>query len=267
MSQSNAIRITFLGTGTSIGVPIISCDCEVCSSLNPKDKRLRTSILINYRDKNIVIDCGPDFRMQMLNAQVKDLEAILLTHEHRDHIAGLDDVRAFNYIQKKTMQLYLSEQVLKNVKLEFPYIFNPGTYQGGPKLDLHNLINEEIQVAGMRIIPLPVMHGEMPVFGFRIGDFSYITDANFIPEKTIEKITGSKVLVLNALRKRKHPSHFCLSEALEMIEKVKPEKAYLTHLGHYIGLHDEVNLSLPANVELAYDGMQIEIPYSSNQTT
>lgn len=265
MPQNNAIRITFLGTGTSIGVPIISCDCAVCSSLNTKDKRLRTSIMISYRDKNIVVDCGPDFRMQMLNAQVKDLEAILLTHEHRDHIAGLDDVRAFNYIQKKTIHLYLSEQVLKNVKIEFPYIFNPGSYQGGPKLDLHNLIDEEFQVAGLTIIPLPVMHSELPVFGFRIGDFSYITDANFIPEKTIEKLNGTKVLVLNALRKRKHPSHFCLSEALEMIEKIKPEKAYLTHLGHYIGLHDEVNSSLPANVELAYDGMQIELPYISNQ--
>lgn len=266
MTLRNSLHITFLGTGTSIGVPIISCDCEVCSSLNKKDKRLRTSVLISYRDKNVVIDCGPDFRMQMLNANVKDLEAILFTHEHRDHIAGLDDVRAFNYIQKKTIQLYLSEQVLKNVKTEFPYIFNPGSYQGGPKLELHNLINEKFEVAGLSIIPLHVMHREMPVFGFRIGDFSYITDANFIPDETMEKLKGSKVLVLNALRKRKHPSHFCLSEALEMIEKVKPEKAYLTHLGHYIGLHDEVNLSLPSNVELAYDGLQIKLPYTSNQT-
>ncbi len=265
--MNNQLRITFLGTGTSIGVPIISCDCEVCSSVNTKDKRLRTSALLSYRDKNVVIDCGPDFRMQMLNAGVKDLHAILLTHEHRDHIAGLDDVRAFNYILRKPIQLYLCERVLQNVKIEFPYIFNPGNYQGAPKLELHNLLNEEFEVAGMSIVPLPVMHSDMPVFGFRIGDFSYITDANFIPNETIEKIKGSKVLVLNALRKRKHPSHFCLSEALEIIEKVNPEKAYLTHLGHYIGLHDSVNKQLPKNVELAYDGLQIELNYQSNQTT
>jgi len=261
------LRITFLGTGTSIGVPIISCDCEVCSSENPKDKRLRTSALLSYHNKNVVIDCGPDFRMQMLTAGIKDLEAILLTHEHRDHIAGLDDVRAFNYMLKKPIQLYLSDRVLKNVKTEFPYIFNPGDYQGAPKLELHKLVNEQINVAGLCVHPLPVMHREMPVFGFRIGDFSYITDANFIPDETIEKIKGTKVLVLNALRKRKHPSHFCLSEALEMIEKIKPEKAYLTHLGHYIGLHDEINKSLPNNVELAYDGLQIELDYTNNQTT
>ncbi|MDA3904599.1 MAG: MBL fold metallo-hydrolase [Bacteroidales bacterium] len=265
--MDNTLSVTFLGTGTSIGVPIISCDCKVCVSNNPKDKRLRTSVLLNYRDKNIVIDCGPDFRMQMLNAGVKDLDAILLTHEHRDHIAGLDDVRAFNYIKKKSIHLFLSERVLKNVKIEFPYIFTPGDYQGGPKLDLHNLINEEINIAEMCIQPLPVMHREMPVFGFRIGDFSYITDANFIPDETFEKIKGSKILVLNALRKRKHPSHFCLSEALEMIEKIKPEKAYLTHLGHYIGLHDDVNTGLPENVELAYDGLQIDLNYQSKHTT
>jgi len=265
--MNNQLRITFLGTGTSIGVPIISCDCEVCSSVNPKDKRLRTSVMLSYRDKNVVIDCGPDFRMQMLNAGVKDIEAVLLTHEHRDHIAGLDDVRAFNYIKKKSIHLYLSDRVLKNVKTEFPYIFSPGDYQGGPQLELHQLINEEINLAGMCIHPLPVMHREMPVFGFRVGDFSYITDANFIPDETIEKIKGSKILVLNALRKRKHPSHFCLSEALQIIEKIKPDKAYLTHLGHFIGLHDEVSMGLPANVELAYDGLEIDLTYTSNQAT
>jgi len=265
--MNNKLSVTFLGTGTSIGVPIISCDCNVCTSTNLKDKRLRTSVLLSYRDKNIVIDCGPDFRMQMLNAGVKDLEAILFTHEHRDHIAGLDDVRAFNYILKKPIHLYLSDRVLDNVRTEFPYIFNPGDYQGAPILKLHLLENEEFDVAEMHFQPLPVLHSDIPVFGFRIGDFSYITDANFIPEKTLRKIKGSKILVLNALRKRKHPSHFCLSEAIKIIEIVKPEKAYLTHLGHYIGLHDEVNLELPSNIELAYDNLKIEIDYISNQTT
>lgn len=265
--KNDQLRIVFLGTGTSIGVPIISCDCEVCVSVNPKDKRLRTSVMLSYRDKNIVIDCGPDFRMQMLNAHVQNLEAILLTHEHRDHIAGLDDVRAFNYIKKRSVKLFLSDRVLKSVQIEFPYIFDPGDYQGGPKLDLQFVENKTFQVAGLSVIPLPVLHGDMPVYGFRIGDFSYITDANFIPEETMEKIKGSKVLVLNALRKRKHPTHFCLSEALDIIEKVKPEKAYLTHLGHYIGLHNEVNLTLPPHVELAYDGLQIELDYKSSQTT
>lgn len=265
--KNDQLRIVFLGTGTSIGVPIISCDCEVCASVNPKDKRLRTSAMLSYRDKNIVIDCGPDFRMQMLNAHVQNLEAILLTHEHRDHIAGLDDVRAFNYIKKRSVKLFLSDRVLKSVQIEFPYIFDPGDYQGGPKLDLHFIENKAFQIAGLSVIPLPVLHGDMPVYGFRIGDFSYITDANFIPEETMEKIKGSKVLVLNALRKRKHPTHFCLSEALDIIEKVKPEKAYLTHLGHYIGLHNEVNLTLPPHVELAYDGLQIELDYKSSQAT
>ncbi|MFH1001068.1 MAG: MBL fold metallo-hydrolase [Bacteroidota bacterium] len=265
--MDNKLNITFLGTGTSIGVPIISCNCEVCTSSNFKDKRLRTSVLINYCNKNLVIDCGPDFRMQMLNANVKDLEAILFTHEHRDHIAGLDDVRAFNYILEKPIHLYLTERVLENVKVEFPYIFNPGDYQGAPKLVMHFLEDKTFEAAGMFIQPLKVLHRDMPVYGFRIGDFSYITDANYIPEETYSKIIGSKVLVINALRKRKHPSHFNLSEALEVIKKAAPEKAYLTHLGHYIGLHDLVNSELPSNVELAYDGLQIELNYTNSQLT
>lgn len=265
--MNNPLRITFLGTGTSIGVPIISCDCEVCQSKNPKDKRLRTSALISYRDKNIAIDCGPDFRTQMLNAKVKDLEAVLLTHEHRDHIAGLDDIRAFNYILRKPIHLYLTKRVLESVSVEFPYIFNPGDYQGAPKLSIHNLSDNAFDLIGLKILPLPVLHREMPVYGFRIGDFSYITDANFISEETIEKLKGTKVLVLNALRQRKHPSHFNLADALEIAEKIKAEKTYLTHLGHYIGLHNEINKTLPKNVELAYDGLEIELDYTNSQTT
>lgn len=264
--MDDQLCITFLGTGTSTGVPVIGCDCKICTSDNPKDKRLRTSVLLSYHHKNITIDCGPDFRMQMLSAQVQNMEAILLTHEHRDHIAGLDDLRAFNFIHGKSIHLFLSERVMKNVKTEFSYIFHPGDYLGAPKMKFHFLENEAFEIADMTILPLPVMHRDMPVFGFRIGNFSYITDANYIPPETIEKMKGSKILVLNALRKRKHPSHFCLSEALEIIEKIKPEKAYLTHLSHYIGLHNEINLSLPPNVELAYDGLQIALPYTSNQT-
>jgi len=259
---SEKVYIEFLGTGTSLGVPMIACNCHTCTSENPKDKRLRASILIKYRDKNIVVDCGPDFRTQLLRAQVKDLEAVLITHEHRDHIAGLDDIRSINYILRKRVGLYLSDQSLKAVSKEFPYIFNPGDYKGAPQIDVHQLKNEAFELLGLKIIPLQVQHRNMSVFGFRIGDFSYITDANFIPKETMELLKGTKILVLNALRPKKHPSHFSLEEAVEVVKEIQPEQAYFTHLGHLIGRHDKVNARLPKGMSLAYDGLYFEMDYS-----
>ena len=225
MPKKNRLYIEFLGTGTSLGVPMIACKCHVCSSKNPKDKRYRTSLLLRYEGKNVVVDCGPDFRTQLLRAGVDDLEAVLVTHEHRDLIAGLDDVRSINYILRKPVSIYLSKESLSAVEKEFPYIFNPGDYRGAPQINVHLLKNERFELVGLPIIPLEVQHRNMKVFGFRIGDFSYITDANAIPEKTMELLKGSKILVINALRLKKHPSHFNLDEAIEIARKIQAEQA------------------------------------------
>lgn len=255
MHNDAKIYIEFLGTGTSLGVPMIGCKCHVCTSENPKDNRLRASLLIKYNGKNVVIDCGPDFRTQLLRAGVDDLEAVLVTHEHRDHIAGLDDVRSINYILRKPVDIYLSEESLEAVKKEFPYIFNPGDYKGAPQINIRHLNSEPFELIGLSFIPLEVQHRNMKVYGFRIGDFSYITDANHIPESTMKLIKGSKILVINALRHKKHPSHFNLEEAVEIVKQVNPEQAYFTHLGHLIGTHDYINGQLPEGMELAYDGL------------
>jgi len=255
MPNQQQAYIEFLGTGTSLGVPMIGCKCHVCTSSNPKDNRLRASALIKYKGKNIVIDCGPDFRTQLLRARVDDLEAVLVTHEHRDHIAGLDDVRSINYILRKPVGVYLSKESMLAVKKEFPYIFNPGDYKGAPQINFHHLSEDPFILNELRIIPLEVVHRNMKVYGFRIGDFSYITDANIIPESTMELIKGSKILVINALRHKKHPSHFNLEEAVEIVKQINPVKAYFTHLGHLIGNHDYINKQLPKGMELAYDGL------------
>lgn len=262
MADAEAMHIEFLGTGTSLGVPMIGCKCHVCKSIDPKDNRMRASLLIKYHGKNIVIDCGPDFRTQLLRAGVDDLETVIITHEHRDHIAGLDDVRSINYILRKRVELRLSEESLKAVKLEFPYIFNPGDYKGAPQIDLVNLDDEPFESNGLKFIPLMVMHRNMKVYGFRIGDFSYITDANFIPAETMELLKGTKIMVLNALRPKKHPSHFSLEEAIEKAQEIGAEKTYFTHLGHLIGKHETVNSKLPKNMELAYDGLSFSFLYS-----
>lgn len=259
MDDEEPIHIEFLGTGTSLGVPMIACKCHVCKSKDPKDNRLRTSLLISYHKKNIVIDCGPDFRTQLLRAGVDDLESIIITHEHRDHIAGIDDVRSVNYILKKRIELRLAKEALKAVELEFPYIFNPGDYKGAPQIDVLELTSEPFQLIGLTFIPLEVMHRNMKVFGFRIGDFSYITDANYIPDTTMELLKGTKILVLNALRPKAHPSHFSLQEAVEVAKKIGAEKTYFTHLGHLIGIHKTVNTKLPKSMELAYDGLKFSI--------
>lgn len=253
------MKITFLGTGTSQGVPVIACPCEVCHSKNPKDSRLRASLLIEINGVNIVIDSGPDFRQQMLNANVKKLDAILFTHEHRDHIAGLDDVRAYNYIQQQPMDVYAEERVQHAIMQEFAYIFAEHKYPGIPQVNMHQISKHSFEVQGIPIVPIRVMHMRLPVLGFRIGDITYITDANFISDEEKRKIRGSKVIIITGLRKEKHISHFSLSEAVELLEKFKPEMGYITHISHQMGFHEEVQAELPPNIALAYDNLAFEI--------
>ena len=255
------MKITVLGTGTSQGVPMIACDCYVCQSLNAKDKRLRSSIMISANGENYVIDAGPDFRQQMLRAQVKSLRGVIFTHEHKDHISGLDDVRAFNYIENRDMDVYCSEHVDAALKREYHYVFSALKYPGVPELNLIRINNNESFTLKneLTIIPIQVMHYKMAVFGFRIGDFAYITDAKTIANEEIEKLKGVKVLIVNALRKEPHISHFNLDEALAFIERVAPEKAYLTHISHVFGTHDEIESELPATIAVAYDGLELSI--------
>jgi phosphoribosyl 1,2-cyclic phosphate phosphodiesterase len=251
------VKITFLGTGTSQGVPVIACECATCMSNDSKDKRLRASLLVETSANTIVIDAGPDFRQQMLHAHVKKLDAILLTHEHKDHIAGMDDVRAFNYKSQAAIDIYAEERVQNAVRKEYAYVFSENQYPGVPKMELHTIEKHDLDLRGDVIIPLRVFHYRLPILGFRIGDMAYITDANYVPEETKEKIIGVKYLVINALRKEKHISHFSLGEALNLIEEVSPRKAFITHIGHQMGRHAEINRELPANATLAWDGLEV----------
>ncbi len=253
------MKLTFLGTGTSQGIPIIACKCPVCLSTDKKDKRLRTSALVEVDGQTIVIDSGPDFRYQMLRANVQQLDAILFTHEHKDHTAGLDDVRAFNWVNKRAIDVYAEKRVQASLKQEFAYVFAEFRYPGIPQLNLIDVENKAFQINSTCILPIRAMHLKLPVFGYRIGDMAYITDANYIPAEEKEKLKGLKVLVLNALRREKHLSHFTLSEALALIEELKPEKAYLTHFSHQLGFHQEISKELPENVFMAYDGLAIDI--------
>lgn len=254
-----SIKATFLGTGTSIGVPVITCDCPVCTSKDHRDKRTRTSILIEVNGMTFVIDCGPDFRQQMLRQNVMNLDAVIFTHEHRDHIAGLDDVRAFNYVLNKKIDIYGTPMVMEAIQTEFPYIFSEARYFGAPQLTIHHIGEEPFEIEGLTIIPIPALHEKLPVTGYRIGDFTYLTDVSFISEKSIALIQGSRIMVLNALRNSKHVSHLSVPEAVEIIEKIAPEQGYLTHLSHFVGLHEEVNNRLPGNIRLAYDGLTVEV--------
>ena len=254
------MKVTFLGTGTSQGVPVIACDCEVCLSSDSHDKRLRVSVLVEDNSRALVIDSGPDFRYQMLRAGVKHLDAILFTHEHKDHVAGLDDVRAFNYKQQTEIDVYAHKRVQNALKNEFHYIFSEAKYPGIPRLQLHEIKdNEPFSVSGIHIIPVSVMHFQLPVYGFRIGDFSYITDAKTISEPERDKIRGSKVLVINALQKEKHVSHLTFDEALHLAKEIGAEKTYLTHISHRLGIHKEISEELPDGVFLAYDGLELRI--------
>jgi phosphoribosyl 1,2-cyclic phosphate phosphodiesterase len=259
MKPTGKMKLTFLGTGTSIGVPVIACNCPICKSSDPRDKRFRTSAMVSIGNQNIVIDCGPDFRFQMLKQQVEDIDAVVFTHEHRDHIAGLDDVRAFNYILNKNIPIYGTAEVMAAIKTEFPYIFTESRFFGAPQVTIHEIENKAFSIDGTKILPISLMHNKLPVFGYRFQDLTYITDASFIPEEEKHKIFKSKVLVLNALRNSKHISHLSLGEALQLIEELQPERAYLTHISHFLGLHAEVEKKLPDNVQLAYDNLIIEI--------
>lgn len=254
------MKITFLGTGTSQGVPVIACDCKVCSSNDLKDKRFRSSVLIEINNKSIVIDTGPDFRSQMLANKVQRLDAVLFTHEHKDHVAGLDDIRPFNFKQQESISVFASEQVEEALKREYQYIFAEKKYPGIPEISLHRIdLNPFIVFEDTRIIPIEVKHYLMPVMGFRINDFTYITDAKTIDLKEIEKIKGTNILVINALRIESHPAHFNLDEALQLVDLIKPKKAYLTHISHLLGTHEEIKKMLPENIYVSYDGLQIHI--------
>lgn len=260
MSNSGKnFSVTFLGTGTSQGVPVIACGCEVCQSNDPKDKRLRVSVLIEYHGKNYVIDTGPDFRQQMLRENVQSLEALIYTHEHKDHLAGMDDVRAYNFKQKKDMEIYCSEAVEKALRREFYYVFEANKYPGVPAVNLNRINNSPFRINDMEVTPVEVMHYKLPVQAFRIEDFTYITDAKTVSEEERAKIRGTKVLVVNALRREEHISHFNLEQALEFIRDINPEKAYLTHISHLFGKHEDIEKELPENVFAAYDGLHIEM--------
>jgi phosphoribosyl 1,2-cyclic phosphate phosphodiesterase len=255
--QNNNIKATFLGTGTSSGVPMIGCDCAVCKSSNKKDNRLRSSILIESAQTSIVIDTTPDFRYQMLRTNTTKLDAVLFTHPHKDHIAGLDDIRAFNYFSCKPMEIYANELTEKALKRDYYYAFAENKYPGVPNIQLHTIQLNAFKIQDLHIQPILVWHLQMPVYGFRINNFTYITDANKIDEQEKEKIKGSEVLVLNALRKEKHISHFTLSEAVALAQELAIPKVYFTHISHQLGLHDAVNKELPNHIQLAYDGLQV----------
>lgn len=258
--QSNKLLVTILGSGTSSGVPMIGCNCEVCTSRNKKDNRLRSSIKVQDKYTTIVIDTTPDFRYQMLRSKTTKLDAIVFTHPHKDHIAGLDDVRAYNFFSDAVMPLYANKLTAEVIEREFYYAFTKEKYPGVPNLKL-NIINEidSIKINSLYIKPIKALHLNMPVLGFRINDFTYLTDANYIDEFEKEKIKGSKVLIVNALRKEKHISHFTLQEACDLAEELKIPQTYFTHISHQMGLHNKVNKELPENFKLAYDGLEIEI--------
>ncbi len=253
------MKITFLGTGTSQGIPFIGCDCPVCTSGNAKDNRLRSSIWVETPEASIVIDSGPDFRYQMLRAGVRRLDAIVFTHGHKDHIAGLDDVRAYNYHDQRPMQVYATEETQQALRREYSYIFNNATYPGVPQIDMQTIsAYEPFSVNGLQIMPIRVLHYKLEVLGFRIGAFTYITDANYIAPEEMEKVRGSKAVVLNALRHETHISHYTLAEAIEVAKQTGATDTYFTHISHQLGLHDVVDSDLPAGMHLAYDGMVLE---------
>ena len=255
------MRVTFLGTGTSQGVPVIGCACAVCRSTDPRDARLRVSVLVEVADKRILIDAGPDLRQQMLRARVPDLDAVLLTHEHMDHMIGMDDLRSFSFLHDppKAIPIHADQGTAAAVRRVYSYAFQERKYPGVPEFDLHTFGADTFEAAGVKVLPIEVMHMRMPVRGFRIGGFTYITDAKTIAPEEKAKAAGSDVLVLNALRIQPHYSHLNLEEALALVEELRPRRAYFTHISHFMGLHEAVEPSLPSHVHLAYDGLVVEL--------
>lgn len=254
-----ALHIQFLGTGTSSGVPMIGCDCEVCTSTNPKDNRLRSSILVQSASTTLIVDTTPDFRYQMLRTKTKHLDAVLYTHPHKDHMAGLDDIRAFNYTTKRPMNIYANSLTEEAVRRDFYYAFSDTKYPGVPELNLITIDESPFYIGDIPVQPILVYHHKMPVFGFRFGHFTYITDANRIESEQMDMIRGSKVLVLNALRKEAHISHFTLDQAVAIAKELDITEVYFTHISHQLGINDSINLELPPHMKLAYDGLQLSL--------
>ncbi|MES2620554.1 MAG: MBL fold metallo-hydrolase [Bacteroidota bacterium] len=253
------MQVTFLGTGTSAGVPLIGCQCRVCKSSDPRDKRLRTSILLQTDNLTVAVDCGPDFRQQMLREDVRQMDAILMTHLHKDHTGGMDDIRAFNFITRKSIDIYCDYPTELGIKEQYAYVFSETDYPYLPKMKFIRIDDTPFSIADLNVIPIEVMHANMPVKGFRFGDFTYITDAKTIAKEERDKIRGSKVLVINALRPEEHYSHLTIEQALEVVDDIKPDLTYFVHMSHQFGLHEEEGKKLPSNVKVAYDGLKISV--------
>ena len=253
------MKVNFLGTGTSQGVPVIGCECVVCKSLDFRDKRFRASIHVEDHGVSLVVDTGPDFRMQMLRAGIKRLDAVLFTHEHKDHTAGLDDIRPFNFIQQIDMPVFARHNVLDQIRREYSYVFSSKKYPGVPQIESIEITEVPFHIRGVTVIPIPVLHYKLPVLGFRFGDFSYITDANYIPEESMKLMEGTEVLVLNALQNDPHISHFTLKEAIEVAKKIGAKQTFFTHMSHRLGLHAKIDEELPQGMALAYDGLELTL--------
>lgn len=253
------MQITFLGTGTSQGVPVIGCTCNVCRSVDYRDKRLRVSVHLQVAGKSIVIDSGPDFRQQVLRAQVDHLDAVVFTHEHKDHTGGLDDIRAYNFRQQQDMPVHAEPRVLAQLQQEYAYIFADHKYPGVPQVATYPIENDTdvFEVAGVAFQPIRALHYKLPVLGYRIGGFTYITDANYLSPESMKLMRGSEIIVLNALRHEQHISHFTLQQAVSILEDLAPARGYLTHISHQLGRHHDVEATLPENIRLAYDGLVV----------